>query len=76
MRASVSDQALGRLAVAGWLLTIGIKVAALAIRVATRLKDNADLDNLATEVRAVVGATIAPASVGVWLHPSERMANR
>ncbi len=39
---------------------------------AVRLKDNVDLESLATEVRDVVGATIAPASVGVWLRQSRR----
>jgi hypothetical protein len=32
-----------------------------------RLRDNVDLESLAAEVRSVVGATIAPVSVGLWL---------
>ena len=36
---------------------------------AVRLRDNVDLDSLAGEVREVVGATIAPVSVGLWLRP-------
>jgi hypothetical protein len=34
---------------------------------AARLRDNVDLDSLVVEVRSVVDATIAPASVGLWL---------
>lgn len=34
---------------------------------AARLRDNVDLESLAAEVRSVVGATIAPVSVGLWL---------
>jgi hypothetical protein len=34
-----------------------------------RLRDNVDLESLAAEVRSVVGATIAPVSVGLWLRP-------
>jgi hypothetical protein len=41
---------------------------------ADRLRDNVDLESLAAEVRGVVGATIAPASVGLWLRSPERTA--
>ena len=36
---------------------------------AARLRNNVDLQSLANEVRNVVDATIAPASVGLWLRP-------
>ncbi len=36
---------------------------------AARLRDNVDLDSLGAEVRMVVTATMAPASVGLWLRP-------
>lgn len=38
---------------------------------AARLRDNVDLDSLGAEVRNVVGATIAPASIGLWLRPGQ-----
>jgi hypothetical protein len=38
---------------------------------AARLRDNVDLESLGAEVRSVVGATIAPRSVGLWLRPRE-----
>jgi hypothetical protein len=41
---------------------------------AARLRHNVDLDSLAAEVRDVIGATIAPASVGLWLRRSEHGA--
>jgi hypothetical protein len=34
---------------------------------AARLRDNIDLESLAAEFRGVVGATVAPVSVGLWL---------
>jgi hypothetical protein len=34
---------------------------------AARLRDNIDLESLAAEFRSVVGATVAPVSVGLWL---------
>jgi len=45
---------------------------------AARLRNNVDLDSLAAEVRTAVEATIAPASVGLWLRPrpAERIAGR
>jgi hypothetical protein len=43
---------------------------------AARLRDNVDLESLAAEVRGVVAATIAPASVGLWLRSPERNPGR
>jgi hypothetical protein len=43
---------------------------------AAHLRDEIDLDRLASELRAVVGLSLAPTSVGVWLRPSERTAGR
>jgi hypothetical protein len=37
---------------------------------AARLRDNIDLESLAAEFRSVVGATVAPVSVGLWLRPA------
>jgi hypothetical protein len=36
---------------------------------AARLRDNLDIENVGAEIRGVVGATIEPASVGIWLRP-------
>ena len=41
---------------------------------AARLKNNVDLESLAKAVRSVVDATIAPASVGLWLGQARRTA--
>ena len=43
---------------------------------AARLANNVDLESLANEVRSVVDATIAPASVGLWLRPSPTEGRR
>jgi hypothetical protein len=43
---------------------------------AARLRNNVDLDSLADEVREVVGATIAPASLGLWLRGQSRNESR
>jgi hypothetical protein len=43
---------------------------------AAHLREEVDLDRLASELRAVVGLSLAPTSVGVWLRPSERTAGR
>ena len=42
---------------------------------AARLRHNVDLESLSTEIRDVLRATIAPASVGVWLR-SEQPGSR
>jgi hypothetical protein len=43
---------------------------------AARLRDEVDLERLGGELRAIVGTTVAPASVGVWLRPTDRLADR
>jgi hypothetical protein len=43
---------------------------------AARLRDEVDLERLGGELRAIVGTTVAPASIGVWLRPSDRLAER
>jgi hypothetical protein len=43
---------------------------------AARLRNNVDLDSLADEVREVLGATIAPASLGLWLRGQSRNESR
>ncbi len=43
---------------------------------AAHLRDEFDVDRLGGELRTVVGRSLAPTSVGVWLRPSERTAGR
>jgi hypothetical protein len=43
---------------------------------ASQLRDEVDLDRLGGVVQTVVGQTLAPASVGIWLRPSGRAADR
>jgi hypothetical protein len=43
---------------------------------AARLRDEVDLDRLGGAVQSVVGQTLAPASVGIWLRPSARAVDR
>jgi uncharacterized membrane protein YidH (DUF202 family) len=43
---------------------------------AAQLRDEVDLDRLRGELHTVVGRSLAPASVGIWLRPSERTAER
>jgi hypothetical protein len=43
---------------------------------AARLRDEVDLDRLGGAVQSVVGQTLAPASVGIWLRPSARGVDR
>jgi hypothetical protein len=45
-------------------------------RFAAHLRDEFDVDRLGGELRTVVGRSLAPASVGVWLRPSVRTAGR
>ncbi len=40
------------------------------------LRDEVDLERVGGELRAVVGRSLAPSSIGVWLRPSERAAGR
>jgi ABC-type cobalamin transport system ATPase subunit len=40
-----------------------------------QLRDEVDLDRLRDDLRAVVGRSLSPTSIGVWLRPSERTAN-
>ena len=40
------------------------------------LRDEVDLERLGGELRTVVGRSLAPTSIGVWLRPSERTAGR
>jgi hypothetical protein len=39
---------------------------------AARLRDQVDLDEIATGLRATVGATVAPDRMAVWLRPADR----
>jgi hypothetical protein len=39
---------------------------------ATRLREQVDLDEIATGLRTTVGATVAPDRVAVWLRPAHR----
>ena len=43
---------------------------------AGRLRDEVDLARLRGELRAVVGSSLAPISVGVWLRPAEQNPRR
>jgi uncharacterized membrane protein YidH (DUF202 family) len=43
---------------------------------AGRLRDEVDLARLGGELRAVVGSSLGPTSVGVWLRPPERIVGR
>lgn len=43
---------------------------------AGQLRDEVDLERLGGEIRAVVGGTLAPASIGVWLRQSGHGADR
>jgi CRP-like cAMP-binding protein len=43
---------------------------------ATNLRDELDLERVGSELGAVVGRSLAPASVGVWLRPPGRNASR
>jgi hypothetical protein len=43
---------------------------------AARLRDEVDLDRLGGAVQSVVGQALAPATVGIWLRPSERAVDR
>jgi hypothetical protein len=43
---------------------------------AGRLRDEVDLARLRGELRAVVGSSLAPISVGVWLRPAEQYPRR
>jgi hypothetical protein len=43
---------------------------------AARLRDEVSLERLRGELGAIVGTTVAPASLGVWLRPSDRTAGR
>jgi hypothetical protein len=43
---------------------------------AGRLRDEVDLARLRGELRAVVGSSLAPISVGVWLRPAEQTPRR
>jgi hypothetical protein len=38
---------------------------------AARVRNNLDLEGLAAELRSVIGATVAPASLGVWLRAGQ-----
>ena len=43
---------------------------------AVRLRDEVSLERLRAELGAIVGTTVAPASLGVWLRASDRTAER
>jgi hypothetical protein len=43
---------------------------------AARLRDEVDLDRVGGAVQTVVGQALAPASVGIWLRPSDRAVER
>jgi hypothetical protein len=43
---------------------------------ASQLRDEVDLDRVGGAVQTVVGQALAPASVGIWLRPSGRAAER
>jgi hypothetical protein len=43
---------------------------------AARLRDEVSLERLRAELGAIVGTTVAPASLGVWLRASDRTAER
>jgi hypothetical protein len=43
---------------------------------AAHLRDEFDLERVGGELGAVVGRSLAPASIGVWLRPSGRAAGR
>jgi len=43
---------------------------------AAHLRNEVDLERLGGDLRTVVGQSLAPTSVGVWLRPSERRADR
>jgi len=43
---------------------------------AAQLRDEVDLERLSGQLRAVIGSSLAPTSVGVWLRPPERNASR
>jgi hypothetical protein len=43
---------------------------------AAHLRDEFDVDRLGGELRTVVGRSLAPTSVGVWLRPSVRTAGQ
>lgn len=43
---------------------------------AARLRDEVHLDRLGAELRTVVGTNLAPSSIGVWLCPPRRLADR
>lgn len=70
------DLALPRLAMDAWLPTVGVSVAALAVRVisgAPPLPNRFSLGDAAAAaigLRQVVTATI-PVSIGLWLRPRE-----
>jgi hypothetical protein len=43
---------------------------------AAHLRDEFDLERVGTELGAIVGQSLAPTSVGVWLRPAARTAAR
>jgi hypothetical protein len=43
---------------------------------AAELRDEVDLERLGGQLRTVVGRSLAPTSVGVWVRPSERTSGR
>jgi hypothetical protein len=43
---------------------------------AAQLRDEFDLERLRGELRSVVGSSLGPTSVGVWLRQSERTVGR
>ncbi len=43
---------------------------------AAQLRDEVDLERLRGELHTVVGRSLAPASVGIWLRPSDRLVER
>ncbi|HEY8868867.1 MAG TPA: hypothetical protein VIM30_05710 [Candidatus Limnocylindrales bacterium] len=43
---------------------------------AGQLRDEVDIERLGGEIQTVIGRTLAPASVSVWLRPSGRAADR
>jgi hypothetical protein len=48
----------------------------IVVPFAPHLRDEFDPERLGGELRTVVGRSLAPRSVGVWLRPSERAAGR